>query len=478
VSPGLPSPPEGWRDRLILIEIVAIERRIASALAPDGEPATARYRIANRKKRLRANTMRMARLTSLQTRIMRSTGKAAPKPPSWAEIKKFREDQDVKKFREGIKSRTLLQITDPREVRHARILHWLFNPLNEHELGDGVIRALLRAAAKKASGDQVRAADLTRLANHTWKEAVVIREYPIRNLRCDLVIANPKQQTIVAIEFKAGAKLSKKQLSNYERGLRCEFPRSEAWTFVGVMLDSERRNHVEAEGDGWIPLDLGWLDSFLGEKKPDGRRGGSGRQAHRDYLEYLRRNDREHDLCEKLITRIAVKHSAVLRWMGRLSSMGWSNCIHTMATAGRREIDACYLSDWEHWQEIIDHLPFAPIYEAAHGLNLSVEVRGNTAYLYHEIWDRQKKSRDGSLWPVYIVVEQVKDDARFKVKTIGRLEIMSSEAIKRLESKGLSLTRSGRPKKWTTLEKPKAIVGNEIKGKLKELIKSTDAKLR
>ncbi|MFG6468402.1 PD-(D/E)XK nuclease family protein [Roseateles sp. BYS87W] len=409
---------------------------------------------------------------------MKNTKHASPAVPSAAQIKKFREDPQVAEFRGGITSRSLLEITDPREVRHARILHWLFNPLNEHELGDGAIRALLRAAAK-ADGD--RAGELNRLAKLTWKEAVVCREYRIGNRSCDLVIANPKQRVILAIEFKTGAKLSPKQLADYEKGLKKEFPadtrKGEPWQFVGVLLDSESRNHVEAMEHGWIPLDLSWLVSFLSEHKPDGRLGGSGKQALRDYLTYLERHAREHDQRERLITGIAMRHETVVRWMGRLYDMDWNKCIRSVASDGRRAIDAWYLSDWEHWQEVVDHLPFAPIYAAAHQLGLTVDEGRTTACLYDPRWDAFKKSKDQGSWPVYLLVEPQKNGPAFRVRTIGWLEKMSTKSIKRLADQDHGLTRDGLQKKWTALEKTEDVTAAKLSNELKTQMMSVDERL-
>jgi hypothetical protein len=105
-----------------------------------------------------------------------------------------------------------------QEIRHSNFLAFLLRPQENHGLGDGVLKRLMKKALDNLPANPPVSSLTFALAD--FNDALVSREW--RDI--DLVVESKNNQFVFAIENKIDASESEHQLSKYEGIIRSSFP--------------------------------------------------------------------------------------------------------------------------------------------------------------------------------------------------------------------------------------------------------------
>jgi hypothetical protein len=162
------------------------------------------------------------------------------------------------------------------EHNFQNMLFWLLNPREGHQLGDFFIRALLKALP------EFRPENKTALEywvkEKSWIAADTLQAMDLRSLcvateagRIDLVLVDPVNHVLIAIERKDQHVLTKDQLKRHTEWIEEHYGQHYYW--LGVVCDSrdQLRKHTFTD-DNWLHIDDQWLidalDQAIGPAEP------------------------------------------------------------------------------------------------------------------------------------------------------------------------------------------------------------------
>ena len=128
-------------------------------------------------------------------------------------IKKFKEDETILRCS---KKETLGNFLNCNEVGISKIIAWLLDSEETHELGNKFSRAFIKQLNKKAK---------LGLSVNALNKAIIVCEYPIRhnnqNRRLDILITT--DELCIVIENKFGCKEHNNQLNCYKKYCKGKF---------------------------------------------------------------------------------------------------------------------------------------------------------------------------------------------------------------------------------------------------------------
>jgi RecB family endonuclease NucS len=229
----------------------------------------------------------------------------------------------------------IFDIISIRETQHSDMLAWLFDARQGHGQNDSIFRDFLLAVhasgSRESSGDRISGKGLTREFICQWPPARVMttsfasamffREYRLPgsdgagDCKLDLLVVDPDNKFIIAIENKAGARLTKEQLGRYvtrlrhsrlNRGVFAEFD------IAFVALDRDHDDDPDADGcDGrWALLSYSWLERAARRAELAEQRGNRDAAIvlsySRQQFDYEAPNTRE---ISKLARALAMRHA-------------------------------------------------------------------------------------------------------------------------------------------------------------------------
>ena len=189
----------------------------------------------------------------------------------------FVADPRLRKALEEIKrSNDIFNIIQPNENQHSEILKWLFDPREGHGQGDAILKDFLTAAHGNAYENVLCNREFFavwtpgRIARTGFHSMIAIREYVLPNKsRLDLLMIDPVNQLLVAVENKHGSKLGPHQLETYYQevaGLRAR-PAFKDYRTAHIVLDRnyggarEEDENRSAPRNRWAFLDYQWLEA-------------------------------------------------------------------------------------------------------------------------------------------------------------------------------------------------------------------------
>lgn len=192
----------------------------------------------------------------------------------------FLTDKKLLELRERLRiSDNILDVITLSENQHSDMLAWCLNPNEGHCQGDAVIKDFLTAAYQAGhetntcfNEEFFKKWTPGRIQTTSFGSAFVTREFSIKdhvgsNRRLDLFLIDPKNQFIVIIENKVGAKLSNKQLNGYYKTVQIAFPREtsfKGYKFAYVVLDKKFETYseekLESLDNTWAFLSYQWLE--------------------------------------------------------------------------------------------------------------------------------------------------------------------------------------------------------------------------
>lgn len=228
----------------------------------------------------------------------------------------------------------IFDIISIRETQHSDMLAWMFDARHGHGQNDAIFRDFLLAVYASGSrefpGDRISGKGLTRDFICSWTPAKIMttsfasamffREYRLPgsngdgDCKLDLLVVDPDNKFLIAIENKAGARLTKEQLGRYvarlrksrlSRGAFAEFD------MAFVALDRDHDDDPDADGcDGrWALLSYTWLERAARRAELAEQRGNRDASIvlsySRQQFDYEAPNTRE---IRRLARGLALRH--------------------------------------------------------------------------------------------------------------------------------------------------------------------------
>ncbi|WP_321891994.1 PDDEXK-like family protein [Paraburkholderia tropica] len=367
------------------------------------------------------------------------------------ELYDFLSDPKLVDLIEQVKvSDDILDVIDLSENQHSDMLAWCLTPNEGHGQGDAVIKDFLIAAYHAAQGkatfdNKKFFAKWTpgRIRTSSFGSAFLTREFSVKldggshSGRLDLFLIDPTNEIIVAIENKAGARLTESQLSGYydavskEIGYRPVFLK---YSFAFVVLDKELDSYdddaLDVLGTKWALLDYGWLRAAANRAKHHFERNN---QAVQLLLAYCQKQTAWEKPAERLLSELsaelAMKHESVtgkIRQLMKLKLPEWT----PSALSG---YDGELLLFFHQNRQLCRHLVQARgigavtvrLKKALPNLETGQLEVGRTwlALITHESQTLMRTSEEAG-WPLYVsVVREARnalDFSKFSVRLIWR----------------------------------------------------------
>ena len=221
--------------------------------------------------------------------------------PDLAELEQKRRLSEFNLFR-------LLNLVDWEET-HSRVLAWLLNPRENHQLGDTFLKGFLSATTgMKLSGGNLMAAQV----QPEWRNQVGGQWGFL-----DILILDKERQFLCAIENKVWSGEHSRQLTRYRQALKAKFPDfTQHYVFLspGGMF---AQNATEREH--WRPANYGLICQLVEEaaQTPTDSIDEEVRVFLRQYANTLRRDILGDKGVRELARKIYAEHSDAIELIYR-----------------------------------------------------------------------------------------------------------------------------------------------------------------
>lgn len=197
----------------------------------------------------------------------------------------------------------VLKITN-MEIRHSNVLAWLFDPNENHGLGDSFIQSFITKLVSKIDHNKFASFDLLLQNFYSYQ---VYREF--HNI--DIVLASRDEKTTIIIENKIWSGESTHQLSNYLEKSKSEFKDFSNILFVFLTPHGKEAS----DSDNWISFSYGEIVECLKDSIEGTTLHNEVSLVIKNYIDIVRKNImKEKD--ERLVAicnDIYNKHRAALR---------------------------------------------------------------------------------------------------------------------------------------------------------------------
>ncbi len=229
----------------------------------------------------------------------------------------------------------IFDIISIRETQHSDMLAWMFDARKGHGQNDAIFRDFLLAVYASGSlvqpADRIKGKGLTRdficdwtparIMTTSFASAMFFREYrlpdpdEVGTCILDLLVVDPQNSFIIAVENKAGTRLTKDQLDKYVtriRGSRLNRGAFARFDMAFVALDREFDDDPESVGcdPRWARLSYAWLERAARRAELAEQRGN--REASivlsysRQQFDYESPNTRE---VKRIARALAIRHA-------------------------------------------------------------------------------------------------------------------------------------------------------------------------
>jgi PD-(D/E)XK nuclease superfamily len=194
-----------------------------------------------------------------------------------------------------------------QEVRHGHFLSYIFDPQRPHGFGSGCIRALMAAAAKSGTDDEL-GLGLLDIHLMDFDGAIVRREWR----KIDILIEVPSHKLIVAVELKIDAAEHSGQLGRYRKLVEEEWP---SHRHLLLFLTKRGDDPSEDDGRGWHSVNLDTLSREFHALAENKIGADDARQMLRAYVSMLGRHHVSNDRLENLAERLWAQHKEALEFL-------------------------------------------------------------------------------------------------------------------------------------------------------------------
>lgn len=228
---------------------------------------------------------------------------------SEAQLQSFMSDPDLMNLIEHVKvSDDMLDVIKLSETQHSSMLAWCLTPGEGHGQGDAVIKDFLTAGYQRSmengcTHDTKRFFSTwtpARVRRTSFGSAFITREFHVkapdlgRRGLLDLLLVDPQNKILIAIENKVGAELTQGQLSFYSETvnkLLGSRPVFKDFAFAFVVIDRELSDYdqsaIDSLGKRWCLLDYSWLETAAVRAKQHVERNNQAAQLLMAYCQSL-----------------------------------------------------------------------------------------------------------------------------------------------------------------------------------------------
>ena len=335
-----------------------------------------------------------------------------------SQLDDFFADDDVRWLLANARENRALTIAFPKEINISNLFAWLLSPHEGHGLGDLPIKELLFRAWDVCADDQEADRLLGRFRpalvhGLTFSEAVVVREYaaPEDAGRVDLVLVDPKNRLVLAVENKYGAKLGLQQLTRYADALEKKLPRDEDWQLISVMLDYDTES--EADDQRWLKLDYEWVIDMIKTQLGLGllsQESAATLQQFSDHLEdeglvpYARLTPAQ---ATDRILQVALRHADVLAQMKDLRKRSSIQAVDALLQRNQSLVTLEYTRHRKLWDYVLEvgaraHL-LVPVKQAFPHVLADLESSSRVSYFTLPAWQEawSQPDPDDLCWPIW-----------------------------------------------------------------------------
>ncbi|WP_307611321.1 PDDEXK-like family protein [Variovorax boronicumulans] len=373
------------------------------------------------------------------------------------QMSRFFQDENLRQLQEKLKiGDGLIDVIDLGENQHSTILAWLFDPREGHAQGEAIVRDFLMHVADSASkrwgskstrGDAsqgfARNWSVERLQSSGLSACFVATEFAeTKANRLDLMIVDPVNRFLIAVENKLGPNFRVDQLKRY-RDYVVALQKKSPWLksfqlgFVALSRNFDADDEdglsdpLKKELEHWVPISYDWLKASAQRAELHLQRGNEGARL---VQEYCRRQtgwespiERE---CSQLVGKIWRDHpqaAAEVCAMGRRPQKFWLLGKVALGEAGnsaqlfaaQNQAVVLALLEGKGFAAVRQMLSHDPQYDPTH-------VRRGRTWI-----DVMPRSADqfydpDSYFPVYLSAQRL-DDSRSRVRLVFVPGYMPSE---------------------------------------------------
>jgi hypothetical protein len=197
----------------------------------------------------------------------------------------------------------ILRITN-MEIRHSNILAWIFDPNENHGLGDSFIKSFFTKVVSKCDQNKYNAFELLLQDFYSYQ---VNREHN----HMDIVLVSPEERTAIIIENKIWSGESSHQLNDYLEKSKEEY--KDYNQILHVFLTPYGRE--ASDPDNWIAFSYGEIIDSLESAIKGMNLRDEVTLVIRNYIETVRKNIMgEKDVkLERICNEIYNKHRIALK---------------------------------------------------------------------------------------------------------------------------------------------------------------------
>lgn len=277
------------------------------------------------------------------------------------QLQAFMADPELSSLIEQVKvSDDILDVIRLGETQHSAMLAWCLNPAEGHGQGDAVIKDFLIAAYNSSISNGCihdtkkffKSWTPARIRRTSFGSAFITREFHIdlekmgRKGRLDLLMVDPQNRLLVAIENKCGATLTKEQLNFYSDTVNQKLgtrPAFREFDFAFVVLDRELEDYdvedLEDISKRWCLLDYSWLETASARAKQHVARNNQAAQLLMAYCQSITDWQKPaQQATTEIATRLAERHKTVVDEMKALRASSIHDWTPSVMNAG----DLCH----------------------------------------------------------------------------------------------------------------------------------------
>lgn len=341
---------------------------------------------------------------------------------SRAELDAFFCDERVRWLLASARENRALKIAFPKEIHISNLFAWLLSPNEGHGLGDLAIKELLlrvwEAGEEHEVGERLGRFLPAYVVGASFGNTVVLREYvaPAEAGRLDLVLIDPVQKLVIAIENKYGARQGSQQLRRYADALEFKLRRKEDWQLVCVLLDYDTES-VPAD-TRWFKLDYEWVTKLIRSQVELGLIAQESAATLQQFAEHLEDEDLvpypSLDDAKATAQAIAIAHlhPAVMQVMRELRAMSVDDSVNELLMATQGAVALEYIRRRPLWDHVLDTGARAdllvPVQKAFPAVKVDFESSTCRSYFsppnWLQCWSASPSDEEDLLWPIYALV--------------------------------------------------------------------------
>lgn len=356
------------------------------------------------------------------------------------QLQAFMADPELPNLIEQVKvSDDILDVIRLSETQHSAMLAWCLNPGEGHGQGDVVIKDFLIAAYNKNNENGCTHATKkffktwtpARVRRSSFGTAFITREFHIdlpemgRKGRLDLLLVDPQNKMLVAIENKVGATLTKEQLNFYSDTVNQRLgtrPAFREFEFAFVVLDRELDDYdveeLESLSKRWCLLDYSWLETAAARAKQHVARNNQAAQLLMTYCQSITDWEKPAQTATSdIAARLAERHKPVVDELKTLRHSSIQEWTPTVMNTG----DLCHFFHQNRLlcRELIAASGIPGIVKALQrvmGGKAVVEKDGPTRLSLATVAMLSFQKRGQPWWPMYLQIrkrDQPDPDAQF-----------------------------------------------------------------